>query len=80
MRPNFGDMCAEGKIESITASDCDEMLADMDEDPETAGMYTVKFQDSCPSGQQLKCDVDGEGFIYLYGLMFLGSTCESFDF
>ena len=76
MLQNMSDMCAEGKIKSITASDCNEMLADMDEEePEEAGLYTVKFQNSCPSGEKLKCE-DDETITYFYGNAWIGVTCD----
>jgi len=73
--PNSGDlkMCAEGITEPLTRSDCEEIA-------EESG-YDINFQNSCPSGQKLKClieDEDGAGYMYVYGQVVtsLDLTCD----
>jgi len=65
---DFGDMCYESA--DLTSSDCRELAADMDG-------YTGKFMNSCPSGQDYICEVDGER-AYLYGSFFDKNTCRDY--
>ena len=76
---DYGDMCTEGRTESLTAANCREMLADMNSQPGMTGAYTVKFMNSCPSGQDLKCAIEDEGFMYLYGSFFEDKTCRDLE-
>jgi len=70
---NYADMCMAGITESVTRSDCKDL------ESEIRG-YTVKYQTSCPSGQDYKCYIDdeGEGFVYLYGSSYNKNSCSQF--
>ncbi|MDR2594214.1 MAG: hypothetical protein LBC87_05535 [Fibromonadaceae bacterium] len=79
---DFGDMCLEGITESVTQADCNEMLEDMNSDPDMpSGAYSVKFSNSCPTTQDYKCYIkgdDGKGYVYLYGSAFDKNSCREF--
>jgi len=64
------EMCFQGITEHLTRADCDEMSY------ETGNV--VRYQNSCQSGQKLKCNIDGEGYIYVYGqtVTDYGLTCD----
>jgi len=78
---NYGDMCFEGITESLTRSDCNELIEEMEDEGIPSGYYSVKFQTSCPSGQDYKCYVDAdedEGYVYFYGSFFDKNSCNEF--
>jgi hypothetical protein len=76
---NFSDMCGEGdKANPLTPKDCEEELAEFDAMPETAGLFSVKFMDSCPSGYKLKCKED-DGTLYVYGEHYSNLTCADLE-
>jgi len=78
---NYSDMCLEGnKANPITPKGCDEFLSALDNQPETAGLFNVKFMDSCPSGYKLKCKHD-VGTTYVYGIIYsdVSLTCADLE-
>jgi len=71
--PSTGDlaMCAEGITESLSRSDC-EYIA------EEWGGGTPNIKNSCPRGEIMKCNIENEGYLYVYGQTLVGYTCEDF--
>ncbi len=81
-RENYLNLCAEGISRSVTRSDCDAFLEEMNADPDMPNAFTAEFMNSCPSGQRLKCEgedeevFEGTLYMYAYGSGFRGATCE----
>jgi len=79
----YADMCFEGITEALTRSDCNEILEEMNDDPEISGAFSVEFMNSCPTTQDYKCyivddDVLDEGYAYLYGSFYDEGSCDEF--
>jgi len=73
--PNTLDlaMCAQGDTESFTSYECEYLAYEW-------GGGTPSIKNSCPTGEVLKCDIDG-GYFYIYGQIatLLGITCDALN-
>jgi len=75
-------VCVEGKSKSLTADDCAELSEGYNEGEDQ--QINFKLQDSCSSGEDLKCpfEEDGEKVeirFYSQLITMLGMTCEDLE-
>jgi len=75
-------MCVEGIEAPFSKSDCDLLEAELKKEG-LPGDAKVTPKDSCPSGEQIKCESDDDSIVktmyYYYGEAFAGFTCDDFE-